>query len=342
MTEPVRDQLRRPLESLRLSVTDRCNLRCHYCMPESSYTWLPRDDILRFEELAALVDAFTDVGVRELHVTGGEPLMRKGVTTLVRLLTAKAALDDIALTTNGVVLADHVEELRAAGLRRVTVSLDTLRRERFMAISRRDLLHRVLAGIEAARAAGFTGLGINSVVTRGINDDEVPDLVEFARGLGAEVRFIEYMDVGGATRWEAPRVVGRDEIVRLVEARLGPVRALPRTDSSPASRFELEDGTHFGVIAPMSAPFCRSCDRARLTADGHFFTCLYATRGLDLRTPLRAGAARGDLAALLASAWSGRDDRGAEQRAELARRGPLVDRAALEADPHLEMHARGG
>jgi len=342
MTEPVRDQLRRPLESLRLSVTDRCNLRCHYCMPEQSYTWLPRDDILHFEELSALVDAFTDVGVRELHVTGGEPLMRKDVSALVRLLTAKPALTDIALTTNGVVLADHVDELRAAGLRRVTVSLDTLRRERFVAISRRDLLHRVLGGIEAARAAGFTGMGINSVVMRGLNDDEVPDLVEFGRRIGAEVRFIEYMDVGGATRWEADRVVGRDEIVRRVEARLGPVRALPRTDSSPASRFELDDGTRFGVIAPMSAPFCRSCDRARLTSDGHFFTCLYATRGLDLRTPLRAGATRADLAAELARVWSGRADRGAELRAELAQRGPLVDRAALEGDPHLEMHARGG
>jgi len=342
MSDAVRDELRRPLESLRLSVTDRCNLRCHYCMPESSYTWLPREDLLTFEELAALVDAFTDVGVRELHVTGGEPLMRKGVATLIGLLTAKQALADLALTTNGVVLAEHVGELRAAGLRRVTVSLDTLRRERFEAISRRDLLHRVQGGIEAARAAGFTGLGINSVIMRGFNHDEVPELVDYGRRIGAEVRFIEYMDVGGATRWEPERVVGRDEIVALVEARFGPARALPRVDSSPASRFELGDGTRFGVIAPMSAPFCRSCDRARLTSDGHLFTCLYATRGLDLRTPLRAGASRAELAALLTRTWSVRSDRGAEERAALAARGPLVDREALEADPHLEMHARGG
>jgi GTP 3',8-cyclase len=240
------------------------------------------------------------------------------------------------------VLAENVEALREAGLRRVTISLDTLRRERFVAIARRDLLHRVLGGLEAARAAGFTGLGINCVVMRGLNDDEVPDLVELGRRLGAEVRFIEYMDVGGATRWDASRVVGRDEIIELVAAKLGPVRTLPRTDSSPASRFELDDGTRFGVIAPMSAPFCRSCDRARLTSDGQFFTCLYATRGLDLRTPLRAGATRGDLAAMLDRTWSGRSDRGAEARAELTLRGPLADRAALAADPHLEMHARGG
>jgi cyclic pyranopterin phosphate synthase len=341
MSQAARDTLGRPLSSLRLSVTDRCNLRCRYCMPEDAYTWLPRADLLDFEELERAVAAFVEVGVRELHLTGGEPLLRRELPALVRRLTSLAGLEDVALTTNGVLLADHAVALREAGLHRITVSLDTLRPDRFVTLSRRDEHARVLAGLEAARAAGFEHLGVNAVIMRGFNDDELGDLVAFGRRHHLEVRFIEYMDVGGATRWTPAGVLGQDEMLRRLEPEVGPIRPLPR-DSSPAARYELEDGSHFGIIAPVTSPFCRACDRARLTSDGVWYLCLYATQGLDLRTPLRAAASHAELVALLRRHWEGRTDRGAELRASLTERHPLHERAELEADLHLEMHARGG
>jgi len=337
------DALGRPLRNLRLSVTDRCNLRCSYCMPEEEYVWLPRGDLLSFEELSRLVDVFLGLGVEKVRLTGGEPLLRRDLDALVAMLSAKPGLRDLALTTNGILLDDQAAGLRRAGLGRLTVSLDTLRPERFTALTRRDDLGRVRRGLEAARAAGFTGTKLNTVVLRGVNEDELVELIAFGRAGGLEVRFIEYMDVGGATRWSADAVVPRAEILERIQAALGPARPDPSSDPrAPAERFVLEDGTRFGIIASTTAPFCGACDRSRLTADGVYYTCLYAPSGLDLRSPLRAGATDAELTALLLGRWSSRTDRGAEERLGLADRDVLAPRGRLRADPHLEMHTRGG
>ena len=337
------DRHGRPLRNLRLSVTDRCNLRCAYCMPEEDYVWLPRSDILSFEELARLVDVFVGLGVDKVRLTGGEPLLRRDLEILVGLLASKPGLTDLALTTNGILLGEQAAKLQRAGLTRLTVSLDTLRPERFRALTRRDELPRVLEGLEAARAAGFTGTKLNTVVLRGVNDDELLELIEFGREHALEVRFIEYMDVGGATGWSRDTVVSQAEIRARLEAAFGPSTPDPAGDpAAPAGRFLLPDGTPFGLIASTTAPFCAACDRARLTADGLVYTCLYARAGTDLRTPLRAGASDAELSRRLLGLWTERLDRGAEERLGLAARGTLAPQRELRADPHLEMHTRGG
>ncbi len=339
---PTRDALGRPLRSLRVSVTDRCNLRCEYCMPEEEYVWLPRQHLLTFEEIGAIADAFTDEGVDRVRITGGEPLVRQRLSALVESLAARPALEDIALTTNGVLLADQARDLRAAGLHRVTVSLDTLRADRFLRLTRLDLHAAVLHGLDAAADAGFDALKIDTVVLRGVNDDELPALVGFGRGIGAEVRFIEYMDVGGATRWSPAAVVSRAEILERVGERFGRPEPIVENSSAPAERFRLPDGTIFGIIASVTQPFCRTCDRSRLTADGLWFLCLYGRFGTDLRGPLRRGASRDDLRSILARVWRARTERGAEERFSLDRRTPLIPISALRQDAHLEMHTRGG
>ena len=339
------DTLGRPLRNLRVSVTDRCNLRCQYCMPEDEYTWLRRSDLLTFEEIQRLVEIFAEFGVDKVRLTGGEPLLRRDLPDLIRMLAKIPALRDLAMTSNGVLLSAQADALRTAGLHRVTVSLDTLRPDRFRALTRRDDHAAVLRGIEAVRAAGFTGLKLDTVVIRGVNDDELVDLVEFARRLDAEVRFIEYMDVGGATHWSRAEVVSRGEILERLAARYGPITPIREESSATAQRFRLRDGTTFGIIASTTTPFCRTCDRSRLTADGTWYLCLYAQRGIDLRTPLRDGASRDELKALIGSGWSRRRDRGAEERKDLeaiGRRGVLVQIEGLRRDPHLEMHTRGG
>ncbi len=338
----VSDTLGRPLNNLRLSVTDRCNLRCAYCMPEREYTWLPRADILDFGEIGRVADVFADLGVDKIRLTGGEPLVRQDLPKLVAILAGKPWLRDLAMTTNGVLLEDGAARLKAAGLHRVTVSLDTLRPERFRELTRFDELSRVLRGIDAAAAAGFAALKIDTVVIRGVNDDEIGALLERARGWRAELRFIEYMDVGGATRWSRKDVVSRAELLASLAARYGAIEPIAEQSSAPAERFRLGDGTTFGIIASTTAPFCRSCDRSRLTADGLWFLCLYATRGIDLRGPLRAGASTRELSDLIRSTWIARDDRGAEQRLAVRDRTPLVAIGELKKDPHLEMHTRGG
>jgi cyclic pyranopterin phosphate synthase len=338
----VPDTFSRPLRNLRVSVTDRCNLRCQYCMPERDYVWLPRRDILDFEEVGALVDVFADLGVDKVRLTGGEPLVRRDLEKLVRLLAAKPGLADLAMTTNGVLLAERADDLLRAGLHRVTVSLDTLRPERFQALTRFDDHARVLAGIEAAAKAGFRSLKIDSVVIRGVNDDELVSLLHYGKTVGAEIRFIEYMDVGGATRWSPDKVVPRSEILGELARRYGPIAPIREESSAPAERFRLADGTIFGVIASTTAPFCASCDRSRLTADGLWYLCLYAKHGVDLRGPLRAGASREELRRMIESSWRGRADRGAEERLAMRNRAPLVPIDSLRRDPHLEMHTRGG
>jgi len=242
----IRDALDRPLRNLRLSVTDRCNLRCQYCMPEEEYVWLPRNDVLTFEEMDRLVDVFADLGVDKVRLTGGEPLLRRDLDRLVRLLAANPRIRDLAMTTNGVLLAEQAPALRAAGLRRLNISLDTLRPERFERLTRRPGHDRVLEGISAARAAGFVGTRIDSVVLRGVNDDELLDLLAYGETVGAEVRFIEYMDVGGATRWSPGDVVSRDEIVARIGAVRGAPQPLPNDGTQPAQRWRLPDGTIFG------------------------------------------------------------------------------------------------
>jgi cyclic pyranopterin phosphate synthase len=338
----VADTYGRPLRNLRISVTDRCNLRCAYCMPEEDYVWLPREQILHFEEVSALADVFMDLGVDKIRLTGGEPLLRRDLPRLIRLLSAKPRLRDLAITTNGVLLAEQARALKAAGLRRVTVSLDTLRPERFTALTRRTNHAQVLGGIAALAPAGFTETKLDTVVMRGVNDDELVALIEYGRTVPAEVRFIEYMDVGGATRWSMDKVVGRDEILRVLGQHYGPIEPIVEQTTAPADRYALADGTSFGIIASTTAPFCASCDRSRLTADGMWYLCLYAQTGIDLRGPLRRGASPEELKALIASAWRGRADRGAEQRLALRDRTPLVQIGRLREDPHLEMHTRGG
>jgi cyclic pyranopterin phosphate synthase len=338
---PLIDTLGRPLGSLRVSVTDRCNLRCQYCMPEESYAWLPREDILTFEETALLADLFAEHGATRVRLTGGEPLLRRDLETLVASLSARPWLEDLALTTNGVLLEDHARALRDAGLQRVTVSLDTLRPDRFAAMTRRRDLPAVLRGLDAAAAAGFP-LKIDTVVLGGTNDDEVEDLLAFARDRGAEIRFIEYMDVGGATGWSLDQVVSRDEILARLARVYGAIETLDGRGAAPAERYRLADGTTFGIIASTTRPFCRSCDRSRLTADGVWLLCLYAAHGTDLRRPLRAGASLDTLRQMIAAVWRGRADRGAEERRALPARGTFVPLATRKRDKHLEMHTRGG
>ena len=336
------DAYGRPLRNLRVSVTDRCNLRCQYCMPEEDYVWLPREEILHFEEISALVDVFMDLGVDKIRLTGGEPLLRRDLPRLIRLLAPNPRLRDLAITTNGVLLGEQARALKDAGLHRVTVSLDTLRADRFAALTRRQNHAQVLEGIQAVTRAGFTGTKLDTVVIRGVNDDELVDLIEFGKRVAAEVRFIEYMDVGGATRWSMDQVVSRKAMLEILESRYGRIEPVSEQTTAPAERYRLGDGTVFGIISSTTAPFCAECDRSRLTADGMWYLCLYALQGTDLRGPLRRGAKGEELAALITGPWQKRSDRGAEQRLALRERAPLVQVARLKEDPHLEMHTRGG
>jgi cyclic pyranopterin phosphate synthase len=332
-------------------VTDRCNLRCLYCMPEEDYVWLPREELLSFEELVRLADIFTELGVTRLRLTGGEPLLRHDVDRLVAMLAQNVRIHDLALTTNGVLFADQAHALKRAGLGRVTISLDTLQSERFRLMTRRDEHQRVLSAFDAARRAGFTSTKLDAVIMRGENDDELADLIEFGRANGAEVRFIEYMDVLGATKWSMAKVVSRDEMLQRLEQRYGKIKRAGETSSAPASRFLLPDGTVFGIIASTTSPFCRTCDRSRITADGMWYRCLYATSGTDLRKLLRGSAANAnasreaanaEIASVIAEAWRGREDRGAEERASRNHREAIITIEELRRDPHLEMHTRGG
>ncbi len=342
--DAVLDRRGRPLGTLRLSVTDRCNLRCSYCMPEREYVWLPREDLLNFEELERLTGHFLAAGARRVRLTGGEPLLRRDLPDLVARLARLPGLEELALTTNGVLLAPLAAELRAAGLRRITVSLDTLDRQRFARLARRDELPRVLEGIEAARAAGLP-IKLDTVLVRGENEDEIHGLLEFARGIGAELRFIEYMDVGGATRWETGKVFSRRDLLQALTEQDGAApEPMTRADAAaPAERFRRADGQTFGVIASTTEPFCAACDRSRVTADGQWLLCLYAASGMDLRAPLREGRERAWFLETLRRIWQARADQGAVERLRLrSARGPLLQIGELAAQPHREMHTRGG
>jgi cyclic pyranopterin phosphate synthase len=324
---PVRDALMRPLHDLRISVIDRCNFRCPYCMPEDQYAhdhvFLAKDQRLRFEEIERIARAFAALGVRKLRLTGGEPLLRRELSELVRILAQIPQVEDLALTTNGVLLPRFAQALRDAGLKRLTVSLDSLDPATFHKLSGgRGQVEEVLAGIAAAETAGFTQIKFNCVVMRGVNDLQVLDLLERYRGSGHIVRFIEYMDVGTLNGWRPDYVMPSAELIERIAARW-PLKPLERNyGGEVAQRYAFEDGAgEIGFISSVSQPFCGDCSRARLSADGKLYTCLFAQTGFDLHEPLRAGASDTELQALIAQRWAQRGDRYSEQRAELRARG---------------------
>jgi cyclic pyranopterin phosphate synthase len=334
-----RDMLSRPLRDLRISVIDRCNFRCPYCMPEDQFAedsvFLSKSERLRFEEIERIARAFVALGVRKLRLTGGEPLLRRDLPQLVRMLRQIPGVNDLALTTNGVLLPRLAAALREAGLMRLTVSLDTLDAPTFHTLSGgRGEVGEVLAGIAAAEAAGFDRIKLNCVVMRGVNDMQVLDLLERFRSTRHVVRFIEYMDVGTLNHWRGDLVVPSAELIARIDARW-PLRALDRNyRGEVAERHEFVDGGgEVGFISSVSQPFCGDCSRARLSADGRMYTCLFARDGHDLRTALRAGSSDEELAAAIAGHWAGRADRYSERRAEMRATGD---------DRKVEMFAIGG
>ena len=329
------DTLQRPLRDLRISVTDRCNFRCTYCMPKEifghGYDFLPREDVLTFEEIARLARIFVGLGVEKLRLTGGEPLLRRQLHLLVAMLAGLDGLRDLTLTTNGSRLVEEARALRAAGLRRLTVSLDSLDDATFRAMNDADFpVHRVLAGLDAAREAGFTPIKINMVVKRGVNDCDVVAMAHHFRGPEFVLRFIEYMDVGNTNGWRLDDVVPAAEIIDRLSAEL-PLDPLPaQYRGEVARRFRHRDGGgEIGIIASVTQPFCRDCTRARLSAEGRLYTCLFAGEGHDLRTPLRAGATDEDITALIRRHWIAREDRYSELRTTATQTQPKVEMAHI-------------
>ena len=318
------DRLGRPLGELRLSLTDRCNLRCGYCMPREvfgpGFRFLPRSEILTFEELVRLAAIARDLGVRKIRLTGGEPLLRADVPRLVGMLAGRGGLE-LALTTNGALLAEQAAALARAGLDRVNVSLDALDAPTFRRMSDSELAPAtVLAAIDAAAGAGLRPVKINCVVRRGVNEHAVLDLVRHFRHTGHELRFIEFMDVGTSNGWRLAEVVPADEIVRRIEE-VYPLAPAPRdADSAVALRWRLRDGSAtVGIVASVSRPFCAGCNRLRISAEGRAYGCLFAAEGLDLRAPLRSGAGDAELGRLLAGFWGARADRYSELRSAATR-----------------------
>jgi cyclic pyranopterin phosphate synthase len=338
---PLADTRARPLRDLRISVTDRCQFRCTYCMPREvfgrDFVFLPREQLLTFEELTRLARVFAGLGVRKLRLTGGEPLLRRDLDTLVAMLAGLGGIGDIALTTNGALLAGKAPALAAAGLRRVTVSLDSLDDTVFMALNDAGFpAARVLEAIAAAAAAGLAPVKVNMVVRRGVNEQSVLPMAAHFRHTGHVLRFIEYMDVGTTNGWRLDQVVPAAEIISLIGGQwpLQPVAAA--YPGEVASRYRYRDGAgEIGVIASVTQPFCRGCTRARLSADGQLYTCLFAAAGHDLRGPLRAGASDQALREQVSSIWARRADRYSEQRTRQTSR-------TRPAEPKVEMSRIGG
>jgi GTP 3',8-cyclase len=335
------DRLGRPLHDLRISVTDRCNFRCTYCMPKEifghDYAFLPKDQILTFEEITRAATAFAALGVRKLRVTGGEPLVRRGLPELIRMLAALRTADgqalDLTLTTNGAALRSLAQPLADAGLQRVTVSLDSLDDAVFGAMNGVDFpVARVLEGIDAALAAGLSPVKINMVVRRGINETSIVPMAHWARKTGVTLRFIEYMDVGHSNGWRLDEVVPATELIDTVSAVWPAEPADAQYRGEVAGRWRYVDGAgEFGVISSVTRPFCRDCTRARLSADGRLYTCLFAVAGHDVRAVLRDGSTDEELLRFLTAIWSGRDDRYSELRSQ-----------STSDLPKIEMFAMGG
>jgi GTP 3',8-cyclase len=334
----LQDSLGRPLRDLRLSVIDRCNFRCPYCMPREhfhdQYRFLKSSERLDFNELLRLTRLFVQLGVVKLRVTGGEPLLRPGLADLIGDLTSLSGIEDVALTTNGVLLAQHAAELRGAGLQRVTVSLDSVDPAVFARMSGGyGSVKDVLDGIGAAERAGLSPIKVNAVVERGVNDHTVLDLVEHFRGSGVIVRLIEYMDVGNRNDWNRERVVPSQQLLELVHARWSLSALDPAYTGEVARRYAFDDGGgEVGFISSVTQPFCGDCSRARLSSDGKFYTCLFASECTDLRAPLHGGASDEELLQLMRAVWERRSDRYSELRDKLRARGVQ----------HVEMNYVGG
>jgi cyclic pyranopterin phosphate synthase len=311
----LRDAYNRPVKDLRISVTDRCNYRCTYCMPLDEYVWINRHEILTFEEIARLARLFVGLGVNKIRITGGEPLVRKDLHRLIGMLNSLDGVDDLCLTTNGSLLSEQIEELAAAGLKRINVSVDTLDAEKFKRITKRGDLSRVIDGLHEAKRLGLAPIKINAVVERGLNDDDIIPLVEYARENGFSMRFIEYMDVGNSNDWISEKMVSKKEILERISARY-PLRQIGREGgSAPAVDYEFTDGLgEVGVIASVTEPFCSSCTRARLTADGKLVTCLFSDLGHDLKTMMRSGASDEQLLEVIRAIWRNRTDRYSDER----------------------------
>jgi len=314
----------RPLKDLRISVTDRCNFRCTYCMPAEifgeSYKFLPKNEILSFEEIARLARIFVEFGVNKLRITGGEPLLRTDLHILIAMLTGMPGLEDLTLTTNAYLLPQQARQLKDAGLQRVTISLDTLDDEVFKEMNGRGIsIDRVLQGIDAAAAVGLAPIKINAVVQKGVNDHTVVDLARYFKNSGHIVRFIEYMDVGNRNGWKWDQVVPAAEIVQQIDAEMPLEPVDSNYPGEVANRYRYRDGQgEIGVISSVSQPFCANCTRSRLSTDGKLYTCLFASTGVSLRDEMRAGASDDDLKNLIARIWTRRTDRYSEERTELA------------------------
>ena len=337
----VADTLGRPLRDLRISVTDRCNFRCTYCMPAElfgdRYQFLPKPEILTFEEIERLAGLFAQLGVEKLRITGGEPLLRHDLPRLIGRLVRIPGIQDLALTTNATLLPRMATELKAAGLRRVTVSLDSLDEAVFLKMNGERLsVERVLEGIEAAERAGFEAIKINAVVQKGVNDHTIVDLARHFRGSGHVVRFIEFMDVGTRNGWDLSQVLSAREIVECIDAEFPLEAAEAQYRGEVAKRWRYRDGGgEIGVIASVTQPFCRDCTRARLTTDGQLVTCLFAASGVDLRAPLRAGENDAELLSRLERVWRTRGDRYSEERSSIAGR-------EVGETERIEMYQIGG
>lgn len=311
------DFYQRPIKDLRISVTDRCDFRCTYCMPFDEYEWIDRKEILTFEEIARLAGIFVQGGVNKVRLTGGEPLLRKDLERLVGKLSVLPGVKDLCLTTNGSHLAEKAEALKAAGLRRINVSIDTLDPEKFKRMTKRGDLARVLKGLFTAKEIGLASIKINAVIERGVNDGDIIELVDFARKHRFAMRFIEYMDVGNSNSWKSEKMMSKMEILETIQARY-PLREIGREDgSAPSVDYQFTDGGgDVGVIASVTEPFCSSCTRARLTADGKLVTCLFSNTGYDLKSMLRAGASDDEISRTISGIWSKRADRYSDERLE--------------------------
>jgi cyclic pyranopterin phosphate synthase len=333
------DMHNRPIKDLRISVTDRCNFRCTYCMPMDEYEWIDKKEILTFEEITRLATLFVRLGVEKIRLTGGEPLVRQNLDHLVAQLSALDGLRDLCLTTNAALLADQVGALKSAGLKRVNISVDSLDAERFKRMTKRGDLGKVLKGIFAAKSAGLAPIKLNAVVERGVNDDDIIPLVEFSREHGFAMRFIEYMDVGNSNNWTSAKLVSKKEIIERIDARY-PLREVGRDQgSAPSVDYEFVDGKgDIGVIASVTEPFCSSCTRIRLTADGKIVTCLFSQVGHDVKGLLRSGASDADVMKFLSSIWKKRTDRYSEERLQ------ALNSANYDPKSHkkIEMISLGG
>ena len=318
----IHDALSRPLKALRVSVTDRCNFRCPYCMPRdkfgAGFSFLERKEILSFEEIVRLVGIFVRIGVEKVRLTGGEPLLRKDLPKLVSALAALPGLRELTLTSNGALLVNLAEALKGAGLHRLTVSLDSLDPLRFQALSDSGVpVTQVLAGLEAAGKAGFRGTKLNCVLQRGVNEADILPLAGYARDHGFILRFIEFMDVGTGNGWQLDSVVPAREVAAILGSRWPLERVQVASSNCVSQHWQYQDGGgEVGLIASVSEPFCAGCDRARLSAEGSLYSCLFASQGLDLKTFLRAGASDQDLRALIENRWKRRDDHYSEQRSQ--------------------------